>query len=476
MRTEFILEYPVDDLMPADYNPRKIKDKSFDLLKQSILTFGIVKPVIINGDNGVLTAGHQRTKAMHALGIHTAPAVRISGIKVQDEIKFNLFHNSIETNKSKAWVDLCGDDTQGYRIVSHDKLSYEKNANGSVVAEIGRLILKYGEWGSIICDTDGNVIDNSDYAVAAKQAQIDVIVYVIDKAKAECLKEYLSYAYGAYNYDSLNIKSYNQLYCQMHRLQGSGDKAKGKRAAENHSSTYENYVIPRITKDMRIIDFGAGECQYAKMLAGKGFRILPYEPHLKGKNDNIDIGGVIEQIRKIEQDIRFNGLYDVVVLDSVINSVVSVEFEHLVMLTCNALTSADGQLILGTRSLGSVEMMARLHKHAGKSRSLQFLDENNFTATFRSGCWTMQHFVSKDGLKALCEKYYEDVEVFGEETRSNIYAICKIPKEFSKTEFEMALNIEFNMEYPNEYRHNRHERLVQCVLNRLYERKNGATL
>ena len=107
MRTEFILDYSVDDLTPADYNPRKIKDKSFDLLKQSILTFGIVKPVIINGDNGVLTAGHQRTKAMHALGIHTAPAVRISGIKVQDEIKFNLFHNSIETNKSKNLFKKC---------------------------------------------------------------------------------------------------------------------------------------------------------------------------------------------------------------------------------------------------------------------------------------------------------------------------------------------------------------------------------
>ena len=83
----------------------------------------------------------------------------------------------------------------------------------------------------------------------------------------------------------------------------------------------------------------------------------------------------------------------------------------------------------------------------------------------------MQHFVSKDGLKALCEKYYEDVEVFGEETRSNIYAVCKNPREFSEEEFERALSIEFNMEYPNNYRHNQHERLVQGVLKRLNSRK-----
>lgn len=124
MRVDFIENYDVDLLAPADYNPRKLPNDKFLMLQESIKKFGIIKPLIVNGDNNILTAGHQRTRAIKAIGIKKVPVIRINGIKIQDEIKFNLFHNSIETNKSK--VKITGHLPLGYSVITPDRIQFKK--------------------------------------------------------------------------------------------------------------------------------------------------------------------------------------------------------------------------------------------------------------------------------------------------------------------------------------------------------------
>ena len=106
MKAEFIPNYPLAQLKPADYNPRHLDEEKFVLLQESLRKFGVIKPVIINGENGILTAGHQRTRAMKAIGLTHCPAIRLQGITRTDEIRFNLFHNSIETNKTPVTLNL----------------------------------------------------------------------------------------------------------------------------------------------------------------------------------------------------------------------------------------------------------------------------------------------------------------------------------------------------------------------------------
>lgn len=48
------------DITPADYNPRKISEKEFKKLANSIKEFGIVDPIIINLKNNHIIGGHQR--------------------------------------------------------------------------------------------------------------------------------------------------------------------------------------------------------------------------------------------------------------------------------------------------------------------------------------------------------------------------------------------------------------------------------
>lgn len=88
---EFIKDFPVKNLTVADYNPRVINENSFKKLKESIQKFGIIKPLIVNGDNNILTAGHQRTKALKDLGIKFAPVVKLQNIAKSDEIMLTFF-------------------------------------------------------------------------------------------------------------------------------------------------------------------------------------------------------------------------------------------------------------------------------------------------------------------------------------------------------------------------------------------------
>lgn len=61
----------IDELVPADYNPRKDlqeADKEYQDIKGGIQTYGLVIPLIMNKRTGNLVNGHQRLKVLKALG------------------------------------------------------------------------------------------------------------------------------------------------------------------------------------------------------------------------------------------------------------------------------------------------------------------------------------------------------------------------------------------------------------------------
>lgn len=50
----------ITDINPADYNPRKISGGDYEKLTQSIKTYGLVDPIIINLNDNTVIGGHQR--------------------------------------------------------------------------------------------------------------------------------------------------------------------------------------------------------------------------------------------------------------------------------------------------------------------------------------------------------------------------------------------------------------------------------
>jgi len=72
--------YNINDLIFAEYNPRKINDKQKQDLTDSIKRFGFVEPVIVNVSEerkNIIISGHQRVKVAKEMGIQFVPCVEL---------------------------------------------------------------------------------------------------------------------------------------------------------------------------------------------------------------------------------------------------------------------------------------------------------------------------------------------------------------------------------------------------------------
>ena len=91
-----IKELPLKELKPAANNPRKkLKkgDKEYEKIKQSLLKFGYVDPIIVNEDLTVI-GGHQRLTVLKDLDYETAKCV-IVDLPKEDEKALNIALNKI---------------------------------------------------------------------------------------------------------------------------------------------------------------------------------------------------------------------------------------------------------------------------------------------------------------------------------------------------------------------------------------------
>ena len=55
----------IKDIIPAEYNPRKIRDEEFRSLVKSMDEFGVVDPLTVNLKNNTIIGGHQRYSVLY---------------------------------------------------------------------------------------------------------------------------------------------------------------------------------------------------------------------------------------------------------------------------------------------------------------------------------------------------------------------------------------------------------------------------
>jgi DNA modification methylase len=89
----------INKLKPATYNPRQISKKQYNDLKDSIVKFGLVDPIILNKDFTVI-GGHQRLKVCKELKYKDIDCVVLDLTK-EDERELN-----IRLNKSGGEFDM----------------------------------------------------------------------------------------------------------------------------------------------------------------------------------------------------------------------------------------------------------------------------------------------------------------------------------------------------------------------------------
>lgn len=83
----------IDELKPAEYNPRRFTAEQKEQLKKSIEQFGIVDPILVNSAEGrknIVIGGHFRLLIAKELGYKQVPVVYINIPDVNKEKELNL--------------------------------------------------------------------------------------------------------------------------------------------------------------------------------------------------------------------------------------------------------------------------------------------------------------------------------------------------------------------------------------------------
>ena len=97
---------PLADLLPAGYNPRKMSPAAMAGLKASLEKFGELGGIVFNRRLGRLAGGHQRVKALVAIG-ETHAEVRVVDLDAADEKALNLTLNNPAIGGEWAGAELA---------------------------------------------------------------------------------------------------------------------------------------------------------------------------------------------------------------------------------------------------------------------------------------------------------------------------------------------------------------------------------
>lgn len=443
----------IETIKPAPYNPRKISEQQFEKLKKSVAKLGMISPVLVNSQNNTIIAGHQRTKACKAIGVNKVPCIFVDGVELGDEIKFNQIHNAIDRSEEIKTV-LNGEFPVEKFIVIDNKEFTIGETSASVVKEICKLINRYGNTLScIICD--GNVVMGENYVYACRLLNLEVNSYIVDKSKKQTLNTFIYEDYGEYSYDGLERKTFVQGLAQMHRLGGS------KRL--NKSALYESLVLPYIKAEKQsILDFGCGKGAYITRL-GKNHNAVGVEFYNNnGKEINVTKGH--KMIDNLIAHIKEKGLFDIVVCDSVLNSVDSIEAENSVIACLNAFCKINGKMFISGRTLNSAVKRAEMSKDVSNGvRYLEFLDENNFTANYRQGNWYYQHYNDREQIIKKLQDFGFRVDKvnWGTVNSTSFQIECTKNRNIENELVKRAIEFEFNLPLPNNKRYNRQKEVLE---------------
>lgn len=444
----------INDIRPADYNPRRIDEEQFANLQESLRQVGFVVPILINRANGVIIAGHQRTKAAKAIGLTQVPAIKIDNCAYGDEIRFNQMHNGVDVQQGyTASIDSSEDlALQKFILVDHRRFTVQ-NSGANYVKETCRLMLKYGNvFSCVVCK--GQTLLGANYIKACQLLDMKVNTYRLPDKIFDTAKMFLEGKYGVYSYDSIKRNTYVQGLAQMFRRVEKSDEVQ----RENHSTLYTKFVLPYLNQSQQIesiLDFGCGKGAYIDFLK-RSYQAVGVEFY-NNNQKSINVSKGNKQIDELINFLADRKKFDVVVCDSVLNSVDSVKAELSVVRCCNLF--CDGKLFISGRPFD--EQIKKMNYDKVKTttkRVIEFLDENKFTALYRKGNWYFQHYHMPEDVEKLLDACGFKIDKIAWAKYGSSWQVeaTKV-RDLSMEEYISAIDFEFNLPLPQNQSYNRHE-------------------
>lgn len=468
-----VWDLPLDQIKPAAYNPRFLSDEAFDRLKSSISAFGVIKPIIVNG-SGTILAGHQRTKAMEAVGIPTTPAVLLPrNVASDDEVSFNLQHNSLENDD--ALVRVPPREALGYHWVHPRDIKVMATGKSAArVGRMGKLLAKHGPWGSAVADADGRIIANQEYASACKRQRFPLLVHY-SGAQAGQVEAVLAADFGIYDGGKSALTPYVQTLLQRYRLRNIAEDKdwRDRQQGSFRSTTWENFVLPWLQRSHRVLDFGAGRLDYARHLQADGYAVWAYEPFFIAVDEQtrqqtvagrraFDLAGIGRMILELERTVRRDGLFDVVMLDSVINATSSEQYQDWIFNTVASFLKPDGRLVMGTLSTRDFLSRNNAEKGVSQRTTIAYMGKDNRAVAYGHGVLYAVKYHDQQTLRAALSPYFGAIEITG--SGNQLHATCAAPRLRNRAGTFAALVEEFDMLYPDGRRHGAHKGLITAVM------------
>lgn len=150
----------INSIKPSEFNPRiqlDIESEEFQKIKESIIEFGLVEPLLVNEVNMSIIGGHQRYSVLKFLGYKEVPCVLINepdeerekalcvGLnKIKgdwDNDKLTALLNETEVNESITGFDKTEDDLDQY-LVDEEDVDEEDVDGGNTMIKVGHISFK----------------------------------------------------------------------------------------------------------------------------------------------------------------------------------------------------------------------------------------------------------------------------------------------------------------------------------------------
>jgi ParB family chromosome partitioning protein len=274
---------------------------------------------------------------------------------------------------------------------------------------------------------------------------LPVRTYYIADDQAQLVRALFQRPYGQFHYGHLKRETYIQTFAQpfLCRQDMAGSDSEGVT-----SPTYERHVLPNLQPGEHILDFGCGQGDYVKRLAGKGLPIWGME-FFRRAGSAIDSHAVHRMAEGLFAHLHAHGRFDVVMCDHVINSIDSDEAEAAVLTLLNAFCKPGGKIYFSGRRRDHYERAMYATSHRGGMRAFEFMDQDGLSGILHYGRWFYQKFHTRPQITDLAKRYVLRAPSYQNHSASQFNLGGVKDFEHEAPVVEAALRFEFDLPWPN---------------------------
>lgn len=475
---------PLDSLIPASYNPRKVDPRRLELVRLSLRKLGWLLPIYAC-ENGEILSGHQRAFVAREIGYRHVPVVRVPDLPEQIRkavnVVFNRATNDIEMrfvpSDAARKVLRAEVHDSGGRLSDHPTDDFpclspsvepidpflRANSGRWMIYpyNVAKTLFGHGVLMPIVVE-DGtmrvvNGIGRLQMLAEKRVANAAFVSISPEKAAfASLMLNALSMDFDLHTRyaDLLRHNSFRRsrhkreyLGCGFTFWAGSGGRTKDFDFFEADDRARWINIHGRT-----VLDFGAGHLHETRILRAGGIDVTPFEPyHLFPKREEIDKAKSLTLAREFLEAVAAGKWWHSIFVSSVLNSVpFRADREHIVRI-CAACASSETALYVTTMSKAATTYTAQFSQYLSQRQAsychtpldyepgilLGSIDENP----------KVQKFHDPEELHGLLRSAFGRVRVTAAD--HNLYGQAADPLELDAARLRSALEFEFDLPYPD---------------------------